>query len=50
MHNSEGLGDWQGIVFVQLHDSPSNARATVIGPYHVCGDPELIARIKAALD
>jgi hypothetical protein len=49
-HNSEGLRDWQGIVFVELHRSPSNVSATVIGPYHLWGDPELIARIKAALD
>jgi hypothetical protein len=50
MHNSEGLGDWQGIVFVALHGSPSNAAATVIAPYHLYGDPKLIARIKASLN
>jgi hypothetical protein len=50
MRNSEGLGEWQGIVFVELHGSPLDDAATVIGPYHLFGDPELIARIKAALN
>jgi hypothetical protein len=50
MHNSEGLRDWQRIVFVELHPSPSNAAATVVGPYHLYDDPELIARIKAVLN
>jgi hypothetical protein len=49
MFNSEGLRDWQGIVVAELHGSPLNAAATVIGPYHLWGDPELTARIKAAL-
>jgi hypothetical protein len=49
MFNSDGLSDWQGIVFVQLHEGPLNAAATVIGPYHLWGDAELIALIKAAL-
>jgi hypothetical protein len=40
MFNTEGLRDWQGIVFVELHGSPLNAAATVIGPYHLWGEPQ----------
>ena len=49
-HNSDGVRDWQGLVFVELQSNPANTAATVIGPYYLSGDPELIARIKAALN
>jgi hypothetical protein len=35
MRSGEGLGNWQGIVFVDLHGSALNIAATVIGPYHL---------------